>query len=133
MIVQRLKNEKGFTLVEVIVVAVIVAVLALVSIQLYQGYVTEARKNTAENLAASAASYLQSLVNIHDTGFVSTLTNPLEAGNSWVAFAGDSSLTTNKVIFTCPANAKITYTEGDSGTVKAEVGGTPSKGNYRYR
>jgi len=129
MIVQRLKNEKGFTLVEVIVVAVIVAVLALVSIQLYQGYVTEARKNTAENLAASAASYLQSIVNVRDTAYVDAITpNPLTEGLSWSELLGVTS--TNRAIFTCPANATITVTPP---TVSATVGGVVSTGTYRYR
>lgn len=67
MLNKILKSNKGFTLVEVIVVAVIVAVLALVSIQLYQGYITEARINNAENLAASAATFLQAALNSEAT------------------------------------------------------------------
>jgi prepilin-type N-terminal cleavage/methylation domain-containing protein len=59
----RKMNNKGFTLVEVIVVAVIVAILALVGIQLYRGYVQDARQGTVENLTASAATFLQSEYN----------------------------------------------------------------------
>ncbi len=50
------KNQKGFTLVEVIVVAVIVAVLAAVAIPLYNGYIADSRMDVAENIAGSAAS-----------------------------------------------------------------------------
>ena len=50
------KNQKGFTLVEVIVVAVIVAVLAAVAIPLYNGYIFDSRTNVCENTAASIAS-----------------------------------------------------------------------------
>jgi type IV pilus assembly protein PilE len=42
-----LKNEKGFTLVEVVVVAVIVAVLAAVAIPSYFAYVRSARIDAA--------------------------------------------------------------------------------------
>ena len=50
------KNQKGFTLVEVIVVAVIVAVLAAVAIPLYNGYIHDSRVNVANNTAGSVAS-----------------------------------------------------------------------------
>jgi prepilin-type N-terminal cleavage/methylation domain-containing protein len=53
---EPMKNQKGFTLVEAIVVAVIVAVLAVTAVMLYQGYITEARQNTVNNLAETAAA-----------------------------------------------------------------------------
>lgn len=52
------KSQKGFTLVEVIVVAVIVAVLAAVAIPLYMGYIRDSRANVCQNTAASIASAL---------------------------------------------------------------------------
>jgi type IV pilus assembly protein PilA len=52
------KNQKGFTLVEVIVVAVIVAVLAAVAIPLYMGYIHDSRINVANNVAGTLASAL---------------------------------------------------------------------------
>jgi prepilin-type N-terminal cleavage/methylation domain-containing protein len=54
----------GFTLVEVIVTAVIIAIIALVSIQLYRGFVREAKRNQVENVAASAADFLQTAFNM---------------------------------------------------------------------
>ncbi len=50
------RKQKGFTLVEVIVVAVIVAVLAAVAIPLYNGYIRDSRNNVCQNTAASIAS-----------------------------------------------------------------------------
>jgi prepilin-type N-terminal cleavage/methylation domain-containing protein len=53
----RLKyNNKGFSLIETLVVCVIVAVLAAVSIPLYNGYVTNQRWTTVNNLAETAAA-----------------------------------------------------------------------------
>lgn len=60
---RKLKAQKGFTLVEVIVVAVIVAILAGVSIPLYLGYINNSRDNAATNAAGSAASFAAACVN----------------------------------------------------------------------
>ena len=57
------KGQQGFTLVEVIVVAIIVAALAAVAIPLYNGYVTSSRNNAAANAAGSVASFMGTCVN----------------------------------------------------------------------
>ncbi|MCL2182640.1 MAG: prepilin-type N-terminal cleavage/methylation domain-containing protein [Chitinispirillia bacterium] len=57
-----LKNNKGFTLVEVIVVAVIVLVLAAVAIPLYNGYIEDSRRSSVENAAGTIASGLGAAV-----------------------------------------------------------------------
>ncbi len=49
--------QKGFTLVEVIVVAVIIAVLAGVAVPLYLGYVEDSRENSAANAAGAIATF----------------------------------------------------------------------------
>lgn len=125
-------NRKGFTLVEVIVVAVIVAVLALVGIQLYQGYVTESRRNTAENLAASAASFLQSAVNIYNPDTIPDLfpTNPLPQNQTWVL---DFPSGEDPAQFTCPANCTVEYDNPSEGLVTATVGVVESIGRYPYK
>lgn len=51
------KMQAGFTLVEVIVVAVIVAAMAAVAVPMYLGYVDSSRQNAAANAAGSAASF----------------------------------------------------------------------------
>jgi prepilin-type N-terminal cleavage/methylation domain-containing protein len=52
------KSQRGFTLVEVIVVAIIVAALAGVAIPMYNNYVSTSRSNAAANAAGSLASWL---------------------------------------------------------------------------
>jgi prepilin-type N-terminal cleavage/methylation domain-containing protein len=133
------KNEKGFTLVEVIVVAVIVAVLALVGIQLYQGYAVEARRNTAENLAASAASYLQTFVNARGEGFVTAANFANLVGTdstNWKqplnpSVAAGTTTDSSCVAFTCPATGEVDRNE--DGTVVARVNGVRSRGVYRWK
>ena len=49
-------NQKGFSLIEVLVVCVIVAILAAVSIPLYMGYINNQRATTVNNLAETAAA-----------------------------------------------------------------------------
>ena len=127
------RNDKGFTLVEVIVVAVIVAVLALVGVQLYQGYVSESRRNTAENLAASAASYLQTIVNSRDEATAEALGNldGAAANNTWTE-ALSTQPGAQSVTFTCPNNATVTV-DIAAGTVSATVDNVPSTGVYKYK
>lgn len=59
----KLKRQSGFTLVEVIVVAIIVAALAGVAIPMYTSYVTSSRTNAAANAAGSVASFAGACMN----------------------------------------------------------------------
>lgn len=49
-------KKNGFTMVEVIVVSVIVAIIATTATMLYTGYIRESRQTTVENLAKTAAA-----------------------------------------------------------------------------
>jgi prepilin-type N-terminal cleavage/methylation domain-containing protein len=59
---QQKKTQRGFTLVEVIVVAIIVAALAGVAIPMYTSYVNTSRQNAAANAAGSIASFMGACV-----------------------------------------------------------------------
>ncbi|MCK4978739.1 MAG: prepilin-type N-terminal cleavage/methylation domain-containing protein, partial [Candidatus Delongbacteria bacterium] len=48
--------KKGFTLIEVLVVAVIVAILAAVAIPAYTAYIKSTKLDVAKNLAATIVS-----------------------------------------------------------------------------
>jgi|GEM_PF-1951342 len=110
----RHRRQAGFTLVEVIVVAVIVAILAGVSVPLYLGYINNSRLNQATNAAGSVASFINAC---HNAGKASTTT---------------TDATTSETVFTCtyeaggannpslkvPSDITITVDE-TNGTVKA--------------
>ena len=126
---KQLKKNKGFTLVEVIVVAVIVAVLALVAIQFYQGYINESRRNTAENLAASAAGFLLAGVNsVGDSTVEAACIPPLKEYETWTLTLS----TGNVAYFKAPKDAEISY-DATLKTVTAKVKGVQSQGTYNYK
>ena len=51
----NIRPDRGFTLVEVIVTAVIVVILSGVAIPNYIGYINQTRRDAVEGLAATAA------------------------------------------------------------------------------
>jgi prepilin-type N-terminal cleavage/methylation domain-containing protein len=60
---EKKQSQKGFTLVEVIVVAIIVAALAGVAIPMYTSYVKTSHTNASANAAGSVASFMGSCIN----------------------------------------------------------------------
>ena len=58
---QKLKDKKGFTLVEVIVVLVILAILAAIAIPALTGYISKAQEKTATAEARTAFVAVQTL------------------------------------------------------------------------
>ena len=62
-----MKKNKGFTLVEVIVVAVIVAALAAVAVGVYFQYTRTARRAVATNAASALANFCGACANANGT------------------------------------------------------------------
>jgi len=104
------KFQQGFTLVEVIVVAIIVAALAAVAIPLYLNYVNSSRVNAASNASGSIASFCGACKNAAGTTSLvaSTPTTP-----------GQVTCSTNNSTIQIPTDIVVTITAGPPGVVTA--------------
>ena len=119
---KSLKSREGFTLVEVIVVAVIVSVLAAVAIPLYLNYVTTSRNQVAQNSAGAIASFCSSCQN--GGGTVGGITTTDQSGFSITCTggSGDGTLmavppTLNARVSALTSSSTITVTNTAPGSV----------------
>lgn len=109
MVFNKSRKEKGFTLVEVIVVAVIVAVLAAVAIPLYMGYIKDSRINVGNNIAgtisgAAGASTQQGVVFVPFNG----------AGPNQIVLKSINDATVNNTILV-PVDYTVVWVDGAPG------------------
>ena len=114
-----MNNAKGFTLVEVIVAAIIVAVLAAVAIPRYLTYVKNAQISEAQSMCQLIGA---AIIQVHNNGTSLTandwtdlgITNPSD--NNWTytfpALTGSATLT----------NTYAITATGQSGPVNGQTG-----------
>ena len=72
---RALKNEAGFTLMELIVVVLIVGILAAVGVPLYLGYVRDSRLAEAKAMAGATLTAQQACAQNDPAGTTCTLAN----------------------------------------------------------
>lgn len=115
------KKQQGFTLVEVIVVAVIVAVLAAVAIPLYMGYIKDSRNNVCQNNAASIAATLQAKLSQN-----SSYTVPSGVQTNLIISSEDGTSNSSIILPT-----GYNYTVSDPKVTVNGPGGSTSSVNYK--
>lgn len=104
-----MKNNKGFSLVELIVVIAIMAILAAVAIPTFAGFITKAN-------VASDESF------INDVTYAAKIAHTVEGTVSDVTITADKGDVATSIEYTVTdaAGTKVTYTITDKDTVVAD-------------
>lgn len=102
----RIKNTKGFTLIEILIAVLIVGILAAVALPSYQAHIKKASRAAAETQLIQLAS-LQEKIFLNSTGYSASLT-----GNYTGTAAGGLGLATanstdGKYVFTIANDAAV--------------------------
>ena len=107
--------RKGFTLIEVLVVAVIVAILAAVAIPAYSGYITSSRSrvalNTAGVIAAAVAAYVSEF-----PGFDAEDIDDTSGGDQMEIGAGSGNTVTIPANYTASIDGNDVLVQSDEDT-----------------
>ena len=112
------RNQKGFTLMELMVVIVIVAILAAVAVPLYINYVKDAQRTEAKGAIGALITAEQTYYQANPTiGYTATLTDLnvdlTDISHNWdLPGQGASSLTADQSGFTVTLAGKGSQTTG---------------------
>ena len=100
-------TKKGFTLIEVMIVAVIVAILSAVAIPAYNRYIERSSNNVATNTAGTIAASIGVAITESAPGFVAISTHGIGGGVLQIA---------NDISVMIPSEISVSY---GGGTVTA--------------
>lgn len=136
--IRDLKNKKGFTLVELIVVLVILAILAALLIPALTGYIDKANKekviSETRMVVMAAQTEISEAYGKADGGKLTatTLTNTTDATFSAIKDLSEAPGTINKIVFNADGEVtEVSYTSNGWTCDYTKDGGygEPSKGN----
>ncbi len=114
---RKLRNQKGFTLMELMVVIVIVAILAAVAVPLYINYVKDAKRTEAKGAIAAVISAQQIY---YQKTLAETATGAYSADADLYAEAGDGTdLKVDLAELSRSWTVTVTASGGDSFTATA--------------
>ena len=116
---KKMKNRKGFTLIELIVVIVIIGILAAIVIPRLGGFSSQAKATAAEAGAKTICTAMSTIYASDPTTGATTVTALTTASATLTDLTGP--LTGTLATVTCDANGAIgfTYTEGGWAVVYA--------------
>ncbi len=124
----RLKSSKGFTLLELMVVILVIATLMALAVPVYQGVLERARKVQAKNDVTQIVTAINAYYTEYGKYPVAADDTPITDNgtlfNALRAVTGSDSDNLRKIVFISPPNVK-------SDTVGTRRGGvSPTDGNY---
>jgi MSHA pilin protein MshA len=124
---KRKKNEKGFTLIELIIVIVILGIIAGVAVPKFIGLSSSARVSAARGVGGAISGTIQSM---HADYLINTTDYDADAVLAATAFAGGVAVTNAANVLTFvsgPDTFTWTYTPRatDVGAFIAETSGFP--------
>lgn len=135
----NLKTSKGFTIVELLIVIVVIAILAAISIVAYSGIQNRAKNSTAEQLASQVANKVAAYSTIKSTypthaDLVSTsgpeearLDNPAQVKSGEGAPSDEKTVNYKECTATgasAPTGGKVTYRKFPGGEALTKTVGT---------
>ena len=122
-----IRNQKGFTLIELMVVAVILAIISAIAVPIYNGYRQEAQAQEAYMTLAQVADLCigKAIKNI-ETGNDSAITLAQPTDGQYFTYddPGDTACTTDGGTFTATGNTGAV--DGLDLTVTVSFSGSPA-------